>query len=108
MTKKYVETGPYRPSNGSEGDGFEARFCDLCVRDAELRKEDPDFSKACPIHTAAIALDPEDAEYPKEWVEDLDDAGRGASARCSAYVPDGKAFAAAARRFVAREARDRG
>ena len=29
---------PYQPSNGSEGEGFHAAFCDHCARDAAFRE----------------------------------------------------------------------
>ncbi len=106
--KEYVKTRPYRPSNGTEGDMFSASFCDLCARDAEARKAEPDFSKACKIRTATFAHDREDAAYPAEWIEDADDAFPGETARCTAYVPDGEAFAAEARRFIARDNRKKG
>ena len=52
----------YRPSNGSEGEMFEAQFCDNCL-----------FSKTslgCPIQTAAMAYDIDDPRYPGVWCVD--------------------------------------
>jgi hypothetical protein len=104
MPFKYVETCPYRPPNGTEGEFFEARFCDLCERDADAREgEAGPGPKVCAIHTAAFGLYPDQPGYPAEWVVDKDDDGMCATARCTAFVPDGKAFAEEARRFVARE-----
>jgi hypothetical protein len=84
-----VKTIPYRPSNGTEGDGFIAHFCFNCERN---RDED------CPILAATFAFDVDDPEYPKEWVQDespeLDPedglpVGAG-NARCTAFAPRGE------------------
>lgn len=56
---------PYRPSNGSEGCAFEARFCDRCVHDVP---PDPDHGRdngECTIHTNALC-----GIQPPEWIED--------------------------------------
>ena len=46
---------PYRPSNGTEGDYFEAAWCDDCT------KQD-----GCPIWMAMLMNDKNDPGYPKE------------------------------------------
>ena len=68
-------TTPYRPSNGSEGDWFQASFCDRC------RKQ-----KRCTIVGRTMAFDVTDPQYPKQWIRD--DAG---DATCTAFVPLGTA-----------------
>ena len=68
---------PYRPSNGTEGMYFEAKFCERCA------KNDPE--KGCDIQARAFWHQIDDPEYPKEWIardkpqDDLDDA------RCTAF-----------------------
>ena len=44
---------PYRPSNGSQGDGFMEHWCDRCQRDAAFR--DDMFSDGCSILAGAFA-----------------------------------------------------
>jgi hypothetical protein len=51
----------YRPSNGSEGDCFRARYCDRCAKDAD---ED------CEILSRSLCFDIGEADYPTEWIED--------------------------------------
>jgi len=69
---------PYRPSNGSEGEGFEAQFCNRCTRDQDFRDNDGD---SCQILAAVHAWPISDPNYPKEWVTD-DKKG----ARCTAFT----------------------
>jgi hypothetical protein len=59
---------PYRPSNGTEGDCFMAKWCAKCKRD-QARREDED-ADGCDIVTLVYALNIGDAEYPKEWRQD--------------------------------------
>lgn len=57
---------PYRPSNGTEGDRFEAAYCDRCTRhdpDAWTRDE-----PGCPIHLNALVFGIGEEGYPEEWV----------------------------------------
>ena len=61
----------YRPSNGSEGDGFMSRWCEKCVKDSE--------SKPCRILGRTMAFSVDDKLYPREWIED--DNGP----RCTAF-----------------------
>lgn len=51
----------YRPSNGSEGDSFMARWCfDGCRKHTE--------SKPCRIMGRSLFNSINDPDYPKEWV----------------------------------------
>ncbi|MDQ3288657.1 MAG: hypothetical protein M3Q42_10445 [Pseudomonadota bacterium] len=63
-------TEKYRPSNGTEGDGFMAQWCDRCAKLAD-----------CEIVTATMAYDVEDDEYPGEWIED-----EANGPRCTAFI----------------------
>jgi hypothetical protein len=73
---------PYRPSNATEGEWFEARFCDRCDADAPWRDTDGQ-ADACAIHCRTMAFDVSDPNYPSEWVEDE------SGPRCTAYRPEG-------------------
>jgi len=53
---------PYRPSNGSEGDIFMSNFCYKCIHD-DMENED-----YCHILNRTFVHEPEDEEYPKEWI----------------------------------------
>lgn len=55
---------PYRPSNGTEGDGFMASHCFQCLHD----NPDPDQNPKCDILTASMCYGLNDPEYPKQWV----------------------------------------
>ena len=68
-------TQPYRPSNGTEGAIFEARFCSHCLH----FRGDDDYDY-CDIVVRAFALDIDDAGYPPEWVEDE------GGPRCTAFA----------------------
>lgn len=63
-----TEHTPYRPSNGSEGEYFESKFCLQCAR------VDEDPHGGCPIWGAAIEFGADDPNYPKELR--LDERGR--------------------------------
>lgn len=69
------ESRPYRPSNGTEGHGFIAAWCDICARDDGGR---------CPILARTMAHAVDEPSYPTEW--SFDDAG---APQCTAYVPAG-------------------
>lgn len=62
---------PYRPSNGTEGDMFQARWCDRCTRDAAFRQAwDMDETPAddgCEILANTMCFATDDPEYPREW-----------------------------------------
>lgn len=77
------KTIPYRPSNGTEGMGFEAKFCSRCEYDAAFRKDE--FESACQIHSLALALNVEDGHFPEEWVSDAD----GSNPRCTHFRQEG-------------------
>ena len=54
----------YRPSNGDEGERFQARWCADCRRDDF---DDETGEGGCEILVRAFAFDVGDAEYPGEW-----------------------------------------
>ena len=82
----WQRTRKYRPSNGSEGMDFMARFCDRCKREAKYRRTD-DGADGCPIIAATMCYEIEDEKYPPEWVVDLHDA-TGMTARCTSFQFD--------------------
>lgn len=45
---------PYRPSNGSEGDCFQAAWCERCLRDKAARAGD--YANGCDILLRALAF----------------------------------------------------
>jgi hypothetical protein len=51
----------YRPSNGTEGIGFQERYCFRCKNDDEEK------GKLCDILTRTYAFDVDDPRYPEEW-----------------------------------------
>lgn len=57
----------YRPSNGSEGEGFFEGHCYHCKRDAAFQK-DMDAADGCPIIAATYAYEVTHEKYPKQWV----------------------------------------
>jgi len=72
---------PYRPSNGTEGEIFIARWCGTCEHERE-RRENPD-ADGCEIVTWTMALAITDARYPQEWQHGTN------GPRCTAYCEDG-------------------
>lgn len=74
-------TEPYRPSNGTEGDIFMAKFCFNGCKHHTVQNP-------CMIMGRSLGYSIGDPEYPKEWVQD----GYGDNERCTAYghesVPD--------------------
>lgn len=62
-------TKPYRPSNGSEGEWFQSKFCDLCRFDAKYRRTQ-DGKDGCKILANVYAYNIDHPDYPKEWIED--------------------------------------
>jgi len=61
---KHIKDGElYQPSNGSEGDWFESKFCMQCLH----TNPDPMGKKQCKIWCRAICYRPGDPEYPREW-----------------------------------------
>lgn len=81
-----VDAKRYRPSNGSEGEGFEDRWCDRCMRDQKFRDAwavDPDYADGadgCSILSDAQCLNIDDPNYPKEWIY-----GDDGSPKCTAF-----------------------
>jgi hypothetical protein len=75
---------PYRPSCGSEGADFMARFCDLCSRDAAYRDGAGD---SCPIAAASLTYLIDQPGYPAEWIRDE------AGPRCTAFEAEATASA---------------
>jgi hypothetical protein len=71
---------PYRPSNGDEGCWFQQKFCDRCEREREYREKE---RSPCSILGLTMALDIDDPDYPKQWVEDEN------GPRCTAFRPEG-------------------
>lgn len=64
--KKEGSVKLYRPSNGMEGEGFMAQFCDRCER----RGNSEDGH--CQIIGDTMAFDIDSPEYPREWTYDSD------------------------------------
>lgn len=56
----------YSPSNGTEGDWFESKFCMQCIH----TNPDPTKRPQCQIWCAAVVHWPGGEGYPKEWVYD--------------------------------------
>jgi len=56
----------YRPSNGTEGEIFQERFCYRCIHE-DLENED-----YCEIVSLTMAYYTNHEKYPKEWVFDKD------------------------------------
>lgn len=61
----------YRPSNGTEGEGFMEEHCHQCLHErwTHRQKEDRDEDK-CPIIFLAMSYGVNDPEYPREWTYD--------------------------------------
>ena len=55
---------PYRPSNGTEGEVFQERFCEQCIHD------DYDNAKYCEILSRSMAFGVDEPDYPEEWTHD--------------------------------------
>lgn len=72
------ESRPYRPSNGTEGEIFEAQWCARCERDRAAWESD-DWENGCRIPANTYCFEGTDPEYPKEWI--IDEQGP----RCTAF-----------------------
>jgi len=70
---------PYRPSNGLEGEEFEAQFCRRCVYDRGFDGDDRIIG--CPILARAIALGIGEPDFPSEWISDEN----GDNPRCTHF-----------------------
>ena len=70
-TSKYKDKKPkhkpYRPSNGSEGGEFEAKYCGKCQHDTKFRKTQTG-DDGCEIHLYAMNFRITDEQYPPEWI----------------------------------------
>jgi hypothetical protein len=77
-----MRTGLYRPSNGTEGEGFMCRFCMECERDRAFWEEDGD---GCEIAARSLIFDTDEEGYPTEWR--YDEKGEPT---CTAFVALGK------------------
>ena len=76
-------TEPYRPSNGTEGEIFIARWCSTCEHE-RARRDDPD-ADGCDIVAWTMALPITHTDYPTQWQQGPH------GPRCTAYWEDGKA-----------------
>lgn len=77
-------TRPYRPSNGTEGEGFVGHWCERCLLDRAVRIHE-DYANGCSILARAYAFKITDPNYPAEWVQDIDNRN---TARCTAFIED--------------------
>jgi hypothetical protein len=85
MSYKPADMEPYRPANGTEGEIFDAEFCDRCTHDAAWRDfealgyDNPRLymmirqagadPKPCEILSNAMVFGIEDEGYPRDtWV----------------------------------------
>lgn len=57
---------PYRPSNGTEGEGFIGKWCENCTRDIQAQRHE-NYEKGCPILAASFRFHIGEEGYPKEW-----------------------------------------
>lgn len=73
----------YRPSNGTEGEGFIECWCDECERDRAYR-ENPDAADGCDILARTLAFDTNDEHYPEEWTYNAEEVPI-----CTAFIPEG-------------------
>lgn len=76
LVKREGKPYPYRPSNGTEGDYFQSRWCELCVRDDGA-------DRICNILGNVLFHDVGDAEYPTEWTHDAE-----GQPMCAAFEED--------------------
>lgn len=53
----------YRPSNGTEGEGFTSSYCDNCIH----QNPDPEAGKNCEILLSTLCYSPNEKEYPTQW-----------------------------------------
>lgn len=75
----------YRPSSGTEGDGFFATWCMKCARDKSM-SEGKDYDlcapeEICPIIDNTFAYEVDDPKYPVEWIHDE------TGPKCTAFIP---------------------
>lgn len=77
------ETIPYRPSNGTEGEGFEAKWCQRCEYERKARESE--VESGCDILGLALALDIDNPAFPEHWISDPD----GSNPRCTRFRLEG-------------------
>jgi len=75
--KLIMENRKYCPSNGSEGDWFEDKFCMNCIN----TNPDPTKKPQCAIWCAAVCHHVNEAGFPKEWIYDANN-----EPTCTAWV----------------------
>jgi len=74
---------PYRPSNGTEGEIFQATWCAQCEANRAFR-EDHERADGCPIIANTMALSIDDPDYPAAW-----HYGPDGQPKCAAFVEIG-------------------
>lgn len=62
MSEQTIKIEKYRPSNGTEGDGFMSRHCYQCKHDDGGIGE-----TVCEIIGDTMAYDVDDEQYPDAW-----------------------------------------
>lgn len=79
----------YRPSNGTEGEGFFESWCRHCARDKAMREgcntDECDDNELCPLIAAAFAFPVDDPKYPQEWCYD-----KNGQPQCTAFIQAGE------------------
>lgn len=79
-TLRKIILRPYRPSNGTEGAGFQEEHCCTCIKDHAVNRAKEgewEWEEGCQILARALS----DGGVP-EWVE------MDSGPFCTAYVPD--------------------
>ena len=71
----------YRPSNGTEGEGFIDEYCMHCLHEKYSHTYNED-DKKCEILTNTMIYDINEPEYPEEWIYD-----ENGNPCCTAYIP---------------------
>jgi hypothetical protein len=88
----------YRPSNGTEGIGFMAEWCDECARDDEYQTAEAEGRSGpdgCPILARVLLHNVGEPGYPTDWIySDLGPPWYGRP-RCTAFIPIGEPIPAA-------------
>ena len=75
----------FRPGNGSEGEWFHSKFCDVCECDRAFRDEELG-AVGCDILARALMFGVDEQGFPTEWryVE--------AKPTCTAFLPEGSKY----------------
>lgn len=76
-----MEERKYRPSNGTEGEGFIEHYCRNCIHGKYEHTCDTN-DNPCDILTRSLVCSIDDKDYPEEWV--YNEQGRPT---CKAHVP---------------------